>query len=63
MRQEHYSPFHNGILPSNAIADGNIFFRDKDLLKLDREAMRQLRGREISMIFQEPMTSLNLCSP
>ena len=48
-----------GILPSNAIADGNIFFRDKDLLKLDREAMRQLRGKEISMIFQEPMTSLN----
>jgi len=48
-----------GILPANAIADGDIFFRDKDLLKLDREAMRQLRGREISMIFQEPMTSLN----
>ncbi len=48
-----------GILPSNAIADGSIFFRNKDLLKLDREAMRQLRGREISMIFQEPMTSLN----
>jgi len=48
-----------GILPSNAIADGDIFFRNKDLLKLDRESMRQLRGREISMIFQEPMTSLN----
>ena len=48
-----------GILPPNAIADGGIFFRDKDLLKLDREKMRQLRGREISMIFQEPMTSLN----
>jgi len=48
-----------GILPPNAIADGEIFFRNKDLLKLDRESMRQLRGREISMIFQEPMTSLN----
>jgi oligopeptide/dipeptide ABC transporter ATP-binding protein len=48
-----------GILPANAIADGEIFFRDKDLLKLERETMRQLRGREISMIFQEPMTSLN----
>ena len=48
-----------GILPPNAIADGEIFFRGKDLLKLDREKMRQLRGREISMIFQEPMTSLN----
>ncbi len=48
-----------GILPSNAIAEGDIFFRDKDILKLDREKMRQLRGMEISMIFQEPMTSLN----
>ena len=48
-----------GILPSNATADGGIFFRDKDILKLDRESMRQLRGKEISMIFQEPMTSLN----
>lgn len=48
-----------GILPSNAIAEGDVFFRDKDLLKLDKEKMRQLRGREISMIFQEPMTSLN----
>jgi oligopeptide/dipeptide ABC transporter ATP-binding protein len=48
-----------GILPSNAVAEGNVYFRDKDLLKLDREKMRQLRGREISMIFQEPMTSLN----
>jgi len=48
-----------GILPPNAIADGSIFFRKEDLLKLDREAMRRLRGREISMIFQEPMTSLN----
>lgn len=48
-----------GILPSNATAQGNIFFRDKDLLKLDRESMRQLRGKDISMIFQEPMTSLN----
>ena len=48
-----------GILPPNATADGDIFFRDKDLLRLDREAMRKLRGREISMIFQEPMTSLN----
>jgi oligopeptide/dipeptide ABC transporter ATP-binding protein len=48
-----------GILPANAFAEGDIFFRGRDLLKLDREAMRRLRGREISMIFQEPMTSLN----
>jgi oligopeptide/dipeptide ABC transporter ATP-binding protein len=48
-----------GILPPNATAQGNILFRGTDLLKLDRERMRQLRGRDISMIFQEPMTSLN----
>jgi oligopeptide/dipeptide ABC transporter ATP-binding protein len=48
-----------GILPPNATAEGGIFFRGKDLLTLDRETMRKLRGREISMIFQEPMTSLN----
>jgi oligopeptide/dipeptide ABC transporter ATP-binding protein len=48
-----------GILPPNAIAEGAIFFRGKDVLQLDRETMRKLRGREISMIFQEPMTSLN----
>jgi oligopeptide/dipeptide ABC transporter ATP-binding protein len=48
-----------GILPPNAAAEGSVFFRGTDLLKLDRERMRQLRGKEISMIFQEPMTSLN----
>lgn len=48
-----------GILPLNASAEGEIFFKGKDLLKLGKESMRQLRGNEISMIFQEPMTSLN----
>lgn len=48
-----------GILPPNAYAVGSIKFRDKDLLKLDSESMRQLRGKELAMIFQEPMTSLN----
>jgi oligopeptide/dipeptide ABC transporter ATP-binding protein len=48
-----------GILPHNAFADGGIFFKDKDLLKLDNESMRRLRGKELAMIFQEPMTSLN----
>lgn len=48
-----------GILPQNACAKGEIIFKDKDLLKLDAESMRRLRGNEISMIFQEPMTSLN----
>jgi oligopeptide/dipeptide ABC transporter ATP-binding protein len=48
-----------GILPPNAFAEGEIFFKGKNLLKLDEESKRRLRGDEISMIFQEPMTSLN----
>jgi oligopeptide/dipeptide ABC transporter ATP-binding protein len=39
--------------------DGEIRFQGRDLLALDDEEMRRIRGREISMIFQEPMTSLN----
>lgn len=41
------------------ISSGEIFFAEKDLLLLDEEEMRALRGSAISMIFQEPMTSLN----
>lgn len=48
-----------GLLPENAYAEGAIDFRGRDLLTLNRESMRGLRGKEISMIFQEPMTSLN----
>jgi len=47
------------ILPGNAFAEGSIMFRDKDLLTLSEEDIRAVRGRDISMIFQEPMTSLN----
>lgn len=48
-----------GILPHNAFAEGEIIFKGKNLLQLDQESMRRLRGKELSMIFQEPMTSLN----
>lgn len=48
-----------GILPHNAFAEGEIIFKDNNLLKFDDESMRRLRGKELSMIFQEPMTSLN----
>ncbi len=48
-----------GILPPNAYAEGSIKFNGRDLIKLDHEAMRRLRGKELAMIFQEPMTSLN----
>lgn len=48
-----------GILPQNAFAEGEVIFKGRNLLTLDRESMRKLRGKELSMIFQEPMTSLN----
>jgi len=48
-----------GLLPENAHADGILSFKGKDLLTMDKESIRRLRGKEISMIFQEPMTSLN----
>jgi oligopeptide/dipeptide ABC transporter ATP-binding protein len=45
--------------PAGRIVGGQICFREQDLLTLDEESMRRLRGRELAMIFQEPMTSLN----
>jgi oligopeptide/dipeptide ABC transporter ATP-binding protein len=45
--------------PSGYIQSGRILFRGVDLLELEPEFVRQLRGGEIGMIFQEPMTSLN----
>ncbi|MCE9626373.1 MAG: ABC transporter ATP-binding protein [Candidatus Eisenbacteria bacterium] len=45
--------------PPGRIVGGSIRFRGRDLLSLPESEMRAIRGREISMIFQEPMTSLN----
>jgi peptide/nickel transport system ATP-binding protein len=45
--------------PPGRIASGEVIFEGVDLLKLPPAAMRELRGNRISMIFQEPMTSLN----
>jgi peptide/nickel transport system ATP-binding protein len=45
--------------PPGRIARGKILYGDKDLLGLPDEEMRRIRGNQISMIFQEPMTSLN----
>jgi len=45
--------------PPGKIASGSIHFGGKDLLALSDEEIRKIRGREISMVFQEPMTSLN----
>ncbi len=47
------------ISPPGRIVGGQIRFRDRDLVTLDEEELRQIRGRDIGMIFQEPMTSLN----
>jgi peptide/nickel transport system ATP-binding protein len=45
--------------PPGRIVGGSVFLDGRDLLALSEEEMRRVRGREISMIFQEPMTSLN----
>jgi oligopeptide/dipeptide ABC transporter ATP-binding protein len=45
--------------PPGNIKSGHIMFENQDLLALDSEALRRIRGRDIAMIFQEPMTSLN----
>ncbi|MHC2995109.1 MAG: ABC transporter ATP-binding protein [Candidatus Atribacteria bacterium] len=45
--------------PPGKIINGEIWFKGEDLLKKKSEKMRKIRGNDISMIFQEPMTSLN----
>jgi len=45
--------------PPGRIASGEVYFQGRDLLKLDPESMRKIRGNKIAMIFQDPMTSLN----
>ncbi|KJE29034.1 MULTISPECIES: ABC transporter ATP-binding protein [Geobacillus] len=48
------------LLPNNGtIESGSIEFAGRDLVKLSKEELRRIRGNEISMIFQEPMTALN----
>jgi peptide/nickel transport system ATP-binding protein len=49
-----------GLLSKDAeVLEGSILFEHKDLLKLKQEELRKINGSQISMIFQEPMTSLN----
>ena len=45
--------------PAASHPSGEILFQGKDLLKADERTLRQVRGNDITMIFQEPMTSLN----
>src|SRR5690554_911930 len=49
-----------GLLPPGArTKSGSIHFQGRDLLELDTEELRRLRGASIGMVFQEPMMSLN----
>ncbi|NWF68519.1 MAG: ABC transporter ATP-binding protein [Chloroflexi bacterium] len=50
-----------GLIPSppGKVEGGEVIFRGRDLLKLKSEEMRLVRGAEVAMIFQDPMTSLN----
>lgn len=45
--------------PPGKIVEGEILFEGRDVIKLSESEMRKIRGNDISMIFQEPMTSLN----
>jgi peptide/nickel transport system ATP-binding protein len=47
------------MLPTSAQVTGHLWFHDQDLMTLSDGDMRRIRGRQISMIFQDPMTSLN----
>lgn len=51
------------LLDSSAEVEGRIQFDGVDLLSLHAESMRRLRGRDLAMIFQEPMTALNPVMP
>jgi oligopeptide transport system ATP-binding protein len=50
-----------GLIPSppGKVENGEVLFRGRNLLKLTQEEMRAVRGAEIAMVFQDPMTSLN----
>lgn len=49
-----------GILPKNGkVVGGNVMFQGENLVKCSEQKMQQVRGSEIAMIFQDPMTSLN----
>jgi oligopeptide/dipeptide ABC transporter ATP-binding protein len=48
-----------GLLPNGAQVEGSAMFDGQDLLRLGRRAMRDVRGAQIAMVFQDPMTSLH----
>jgi peptide/nickel transport system ATP-binding protein len=48
-----------GVLPSNAKIMGQLLYRQTDLTRLNDDSFRKIRGKEIALIFQDPMTRLN----
>jgi len=48
-----------GLNRRNGTVEGEAFFGGRDLLKMDEATLRQVRGKDISMVFQDPMSSLN----
>ncbi len=48
-----------GLLPKNAHVSGSIKLGDQELVGIDQRSLRMIRGRDVSVIFQEPMTALN----
>ena len=48
-----------GLLDKNANVEGAILFNETDLTKISKKEFQKIRGNQISMIFQEPMSSLN----
>ena len=61
MGKKHDGPGNHGIdsYPTMQKGFGSIFLEDEDLLQISEDRKREIRGNEISMVFQEPMTSLN----
>lgn len=49
--------------PPGIVTEGSIFLNGRDVLKMDHKQIRKIRGKEVSMIFQDPMTSLNPILP
>lgn len=47
------------ILPPGKITEGHVYYRGKDLFTLTEREMEDIRGKELGMVFQEPLTSLN----
>jgi oligopeptide transport system ATP-binding protein len=46
-------------IPPGEIASGQVLFNGKDLLKIDEKEMEEIRGKDIAMVFQDPMTAFN----